>query len=100
MFGGYEQWKWLNNVEQTFKDAGLEDVVVRRPKAKASTLQPNMMNLMLAQVEVGEMIAKHPVLGARSAEQKEQRERTTTEAKQLQVGLDFALVRCCGRKPL
>jgi hypothetical protein len=99
IFGGYAQWRWLDHVESTLQAAGLEDIVVRRPKAKPSTLQPNMMNIMLAQLEAGEMMAKHPVLGARAEEQKEQRDKAAKEAGELGVGMDLALVRACGRKP-
>ena len=99
IFGGFGQWMWVQNIEQTFTDAGLEAVVCRRPQAKPSTLQPNMMNIMLAQLETAELLAKHPVLGARAEEQREQRNRAAKEARELGVGMDLALVRCCGRKP-
>lgn len=98
IFGGFGQWHWLENIEETFKDAGLEHVIRRRPKAKVSTLQSNMMNILLAQIEAGEMIAKHPKLSARAAEQREQREKAANEARELGTGMDLALVRCCGRK--
>lgn len=100
IFGGYNQWTWLNDVEQTFQNAGLDQVIAHRPRAKPSTLQSNMMNILLAQVEAGEMLVKHPKLNVRAAEQKEQRNRAAKEAKELNVGMDLALVRCCGRKPM
>lgn len=100
IFGGFKQWIWLEAVEHTFANAGLQDIVVRKPKAKVSTLQPNLMNILLAQVEAGEMLARHPVLKARVPEQKAQRERAAREARELGTGMDLAVVRCVGRRAL
>lgn len=100
IFGGFRQWTWLDDIAETLRGAGFDNVgPVRRPRAKASTLQPSMTNIMLAQAEAGEVLARHPTLGARAAEQKAQRERATEEAARLGTGLDMALVRCCARKP-
>lgn len=99
IFGGFKQWTWLEDVEHTFADAGLRDIVVRKPKAKTSTLQPNLMNILLAQLEAGEMLARHPVLKTRVPEQKAQRDRAAREARGLGTGMDLAIVRCVGRKP-
>lgn len=59
-----------------------------------------MMNFLLAQGEMSEALATHPVLSGRAGELKAQRERAAEEARVLGTGLDVALVRCWGRKPV
>ena len=85
-------------LEKTFEEAGLKDIQALRPKARPSTRQPNMMNWMLAMTESGLALERHPTLGHHAKSLLEQREKAVNEARELGVGMDLALVRCCGRK--
>ena len=98
IFGGYHQWQWLEDMDGTFRGAGLQDVNSRRVKAKPSTRQPNMMNWMLSMLEAGYALSNHPTMNQHAEALLEQRNKAVKEARELGVGMDLCVTRCVGRK--
>lgn len=89
-------------MEKKFKDAGYHDVVYRRPKPKPSTLQPLMMDWMWAMEEAYEFVVKRfPEKLEMNEECRKLREGPVMqEMTELKAGIDFAMQRCIGRKPI
>ncbi|KAK4500174.1 hypothetical protein PRZ48_008360 [Zasmidium cellare] len=100
---GDRGWKlqWLNNFEDLFKRAGLEDVKYLAPEPKVSTLQPVMMNWIWALVEgFGYLRVKNPAKADVIDRWMEQKDKAIREVEELKVGMNMRTQRCIGRKPI